>query len=252
MSEYLDSGIYRDRLLANGVPLRVASERTDYFMGVDIGQKRDHTAMAIVERAQVVYAGRDPVTYAPLEQIEFRLRYLKRLPLGLAYSSADGEESIVGRIEETFRRLRSDFGGIHGTQSGDLFTMVVDATGVGTPVVDLLKKERLACELVPVTITGGVQATQARDGWNVPKRDLVTGLQVMYEREELRMPKKMKLVDALVEELGNMGSRITETGKETYPAWREGVHDDLVLAVALAVWRAKQGKKSPWGSVRLV
>ena len=49
-----------------------------------------------------------------------------------------------------------------------------------------------------------------------------------------------------------MEVKISETGKDSYGAWREGAHDDLVLAVALAVWKAKKGKKSPWGTVRLI
>ena len=252
MGDYLESVIYQDALTSGGVPLRVASERSHYYIGLDIGQKRDHTAMAIVERAQVIFAGRDPATYAPLERVEHRLRYLKRLPLGLPYSAEDGEPSVVQFVATMMGRLRSRYGGAHGTAAGDRFTLVADATGVGTPVVELLRQARLGCELVAVTITGGAKEAQTRDGWNVPKRDLVTGLQVMYERDELRMADRMKLAGTLQEELANMGSRLTETGKETYSAWREGVHDDLVLAVALAVWRARQGRKSPWGRVRLV
>ena len=218
MGDYLESVIYQDALTSGGVPLRVASERSHYYIGLDIGQKRDHTAMAIVERAQVIFAGRDPATYAPLERVEHRLRYLRRLPLGLPYSAEAGLPSVVGFVERTMRRLRAEYGGVHGTMAGDGFTVVADATGVGTPVVELLRRARLGCELVAVTITGGAHETQTRDGWNVPKRDLVTGLQVMYERDELRMAGQMKLAGALLEELGNMGSRITETGKETYSA----------------------------------
>ena len=32
-----------------------------------------------------------------------------------------------------------------------------------------------------------------------------------------------------------------ETAHDSYGAWREGTHDDLVLAVALALWTAQQG-----------
>jgi hypothetical protein len=245
MNDVYDAQMY-------GTPLRVTSERSQFYMGVDIGQKRDHTAMAIVERAQTMFAGRDPVTYAPLERVEFRLRMLRRLPLGLPYVSEDGEPSIVNRVAATMRKLKSQYGGLHGWRMGQSITMVVDATGVGTPVVDQLRKEQLGCDIVPVTITAGSHPTQTRDGWFVPKRDLVTGLQVMYEGGRLRMARGMKLTATLMEELAGMESRTSETGKERYSAWREGARDDLVLAVALAVWRAKLGEKSPWGKVRLV
>jgi hypothetical protein len=34
--------------------------------------------------------------------------------------------------------------------------------------------------------------------------------------------------------------KITPSGNEQYGAWREGEHDDLVLAVALACWRVRK------------
>jgi hypothetical protein len=35
------------------------------------------------------------------------------------------------------------------------------------------------------------------------------------------------------------------TGNDSYEAWREGIHDDLVLSVALACWFAEQFKPTP-------
>ena len=38
--------------------------------------------------------------------------------------------------------------------------------------------------------------------------------------------------------LGGMRVKISLDGNDKYGAWREGEHDDLVLAAALACWRA--------------
>ena len=49
----------------------------------------------------------------------------------------------------------------------------------------------------------------------------------------------------LKEELLNFKMKINvATGHDSYEAWREGEHDDLVLAAALAVWAAdrKRGR----------
>jgi hypothetical protein len=40
----------------------------------------------------------------------------------------------------------------------------------------------------------------------------------------------------LVEELLAFQVRVTAAANETFGAWREGRHDDLVLAVAVAAW----------------
>ena len=68
--------------------------------------------------------------------------------------------------------------------------LVVDATGVGLPVVDMLRAARPGCEIAPVLITGG--ATQRYDGrmWHVPKVDLLAGLQGMLERGELKIARQ--------------------------------------------------------------
>ena len=42
-----------------------------------------------------------------------------------------------------------------------------------------------------------------------------------------------------VKEMAAMQVKITLTGHEQYGGWREGTHDDLVFAVALACWNAQ-------------
>jgi hypothetical protein len=226
-----------------GVDLHVAGERTEYVMGVDLGQKRDHTAIAILERSDVIYSERDALTWAHFEKTEYRLRFLKRLELGLTYPQ------IVEKVETIVRALQKECGSWGNRPS---LALVVDETGVGTAVVDLLRRCGLGCELVPVTITPGEREVRTKCGWNVPKRELVTGLQVMYENDELLMSGELNQLDVLLKELAEMQVRRSPTGHESFAVWREGVHDDLVLAVALAVWRARKGKRSPWGTVRLI
>jgi hypothetical protein len=45
----------------------------------------------------------------------------------------------------------------------------------------------------------------------------------------------------LVRELATFSAKLSRAGSETYEAWREQDHDDLVLAVALAAWAAESG-----------
>jgi len=39
----------------------------------------------------------------------------------------------------------------------------------------------------------------------------------------------------------NFRYKITQASNLTYESWREGAHDDLVLALSLAVWEAEKG-----------
>ena len=193
-----------------------------FYVGVDLGQKQDYTAIAVVERAEI-WAGRDAVSWEPVIEVRQSLRHLERVALGTSY------QEVVRRVREVAR-------------SGELAgrcTVVADATGVGGPVMDLLRGAELGCELVAVTITAGEKASRASGGWHVPKRDLVVGLQVMLEAGALRIAADLREGDTFVRELMEMRVRVTGARREQFGAWREGTHDDLVLAAALACWRAK-------------
>jgi hypothetical protein len=47
----------------------------------------------------------------------------------------------------------------------------------------------------------------------------------------------------LVKELMNFRVKITAHANDTYDAWREETHDDLVLALAMACWYRGQMMK---------
>jgi hypothetical protein len=193
-----------------------------YFVGVDLGQKQDHTAIAIVERAEV-QAGFDWANWAQVMEVRRRLRHLERIPLGTPYPEVVTRVRAVVQSEKLAGRC----------------TLVADATGVGGPVIDLLRAGGLGCPLVPVTITGGGQPQEVSGMWRVPKRDLVTGLQVMFETGELRIATRLREGETFVKELTNMRVKVSASGHESFAAWREGTHDDLVLAAALACWRSR-------------
>lgn len=56
----------------------------------------------------------------------------------------------------------------------------------------------------------------------------------------LQVAAGMKLGPVLVEEMAAMRVKQTLSGHEQFGAWREGEHDDLVFAVALAYWGPKK------------
>ena len=104
---------------------------------------------------------------------------------------------------------------------------------------------------MPVTITGGQVETMDQGFYRVPKRDLIIGLQVVLQRGGLQIAAGLKFGQKLVEELMAVEVRVSPAGNEQYAAWREGTHDDLVFAVALAYWSvAKAFPNGPRGNDR--
>jgi hypothetical protein len=107
--------------------------------------------------------------------------------------------------------------------------------------MDMLRRAELGCRrLWPVSITSGDLETYANGYYRVPKRDLIVGLQLLLQRRELQIAKGMKFGPVLAREMAEMRVKITPSGNEQYGVWREGEHDDLVLAVALACWGARK------------
>lgn len=183
-----------------------------FYLGLDLGQAQDYTALAVLEK----------------QGEEYHVRHLERPRLGTPYPA------IVERV----RSLLSS-GPLKGNTA-----LVVDKTGVGAPVVDMFRKAGL--RPVAVTITGGNVVTKEEDGYHVPKRDLVSTLQVLFQAGRLKVAAKLPQARLFVEELLNFQVKIDlRTAHDSYGAWREGTHDDLVLAVALACWYAEHPRPTP-------
>jgi len=121
------------------------------------------------------------------------------------------------------------------------------------PVVDLARwrgsgpsSSRMKFNMIPVTITGGdsQSANSSGDGFLVPKRDLVVGLQTAIRRKWLRICKGSPDASALIEELAAMRMVERDDGRAGFGA-RRGMHDDLVMATALAWWRVRRAGLAP-------
>jgi len=52
--------------------------------------------------------------------------------------------------------------------------------------------------------------------------------------------RRLRIAQALAKELETFQVKITAAANETFRAWREGRHDNLVLAVAVAAWQEEQ------------
>jgi hypothetical protein len=87
-------------------------------------------------------------------------------------------------------------------------SLAVDITGVGRPVLDLLRKARIfRATIRPITVTGGHEAhSDENGGWLVPRKELVSTLQVPLQQRRLRVGETLPEVPTLVQELLNFAS----------------------------------------------
>jgi hypothetical protein len=189
------------------------TEKT-FLVGLDLGQAADPSALAVLERTETRGEGlKAERTYACVA--------LKRWALGTSYVGI--VDDLKGLIEGNGRLAQCH--------------LIVDASGVGRPVVDLLRNAKLpVAKIVPVIITAGYNQSMAPDGYrHVAKSILIHNMKLLMEQQRLKFAKALKETKTLVRELENYRTKITPAANETWSA-REGCHDDLLLAVAIATW----------------
>jgi hypothetical protein len=178
-----------------------------YIVGVDLGQTSDYTAITILEKR---------------EDNAYDVRYLERVR-NTPYTT------IVMRLNHLVKRLPVRP------------YMAVDATGVGRPVVDMIRGTNLPATVYAITLTGGDSVIRNGMELHVPKRDVASAMAVLLQTGRLRVARGLKESETLLRELLNFRVRISLAGHDSYGAWSEQEHDDLVLAVGLAVWLAEKG-----------
>ena len=122
-------------------------------VGVDIGQKRDPTAIAVVEPEFRDVNGRREDYYL--------VRFLERQPLGTPYPQVVSRvQTVVNNVREQVARAAPP--SLFGPPLRPSIQLFVDATGVGQPVVDLLKG--VGVRVHAVYFTHGDRRTTQQDG----------------------------------------------------------------------------------------
>lgn len=203
---------------ADGSPIKP----NPLFIGVDFGQAQDYTAIVILERT------------GEKELPVWQLRHLERLPIGTGYPA---QVEHIGKVISTLKARDAKVE----------IKLIVDQTGVGRPVTDMLVKAEL--KPIPITITAGVRVNASGGSWHVPKRDLVSVVQVLLQSKRLKIAAGLPMASILTSELLNFKVTFNHRGHDSYGAgddvlsWREGDHDDTVLATALACWYGERSAK---------
>jgi hypothetical protein len=204
------------------------SDTVRYTTGLDVGPAQDFTAVAVLERTR----GPHP-SYPDRDVTHYAVRHLQRFPPGTPY----GEIAAV---------LAKRFGDAPLANS----SLAVDITGVGRPVVDLLRKAGIHAKLKPITVTGGHEAGRdASGGWLVPRKELVSTMQVLLQERRLKVAQALPEAAMLTQELLNFKAKPSTAPLDSFEAWRENPHDDLVLAVAIAAWVGERAMLRLWVDV---
>jgi hypothetical protein len=191
-----------------------------YHLGVDLGQANDPSAFAVIEDKQLPIAEYDAGGQQLLGERLLNVVHLERLH-GRDYT-------VIAR----FTAAMTERAPLRGRVS-----TVIDATGVGRALVDMIRSHGV--QLLPVTITGGTSQSRGEGGyWSVSKLQLMSDLAAHLESRRLRVVNN-QMGQELIAELNSFEVDFTAAGNMKVEFQRSGgYHGDLVIATSLALWSA--------------
>ncbi len=199
-----------------------------FCLSVDLGSEQDYTALCLIKRVEKIqdknlpYYNSRPIRDEPVMVVaELHLIRMEKIPLKTEYPViVRGIKAIINNPEYV----------------GNI-ALIVDQTGVGLPVMQMMYQAGLAP--IGITIHGGDRVTISPDHYGVPKRELAMALLTAYQMKRFKVPppSKMPIIKEFEKELQGFIMKIDKkTGHDTYEAWAERIHDDLVMSAALGVW----------------
>ncbi len=183
--------------------------RQTYFIGYDPAKDVDSAAIVIVEELNG----------------KLTIRSLKLLQRRDYPSQVDYIYSILRR--QTFRQANT--------------YLILDSTGVGKAVEDLLRNKGISC--IAATITAGQRSVKVDNyHYRVPKIVLVRQLLLSLQTGELIISRNHKLTPQLLDQLSGFKAKINRVGNVRFEAGDKDTHDDLVSALSLVAWYAREGR----------
>lgn len=185
-----------------------------WFLGLDLAQRQDFTALAVLELKWTI-TGRDAANWEHLWTPSLIVRALDRYELAQSYSTYT--EAVEDRVL-----------GIRECDPTSKIHLALDAAGPGAPIVDDFRNSNIDASVHPITITGGAHPTHSTHGANVPRRALVTRTLLLMEQGTLQVQPGLENWTALRDELLRLRAGDSHSK----------AHDDLAIALTLAVWQA--------------
>lgn len=114
--------------------------------------------------------------------------------------------------------------------------LTMDSTGLGDPIYDDL-------------VGRGMDNIMSFKFSESSRKDLLTNLQMLLEQGKIRLPEHNPHYEALISELQSMRYEIVGERGKTKIMVPEGLHDDMIMSLALACWELPQNPLPKPGSI---
>lgn len=211
----------------------------EYTISVDIAKKSDYTGIQIFKKIPFIDKGKKLLNQQPVIKAKYNLGGMYKYQ-GKRYGDL---VKNVGRIITNLN--------IEAIEKHDL---IVDGTGVGEVVVDMMRDKGLLP--TPIVFTGGDTSREVYAPYsdvfskskfshskmkvlkqiNVPKKDMVDCAVNFLEQKRLSMSPNVTYKEDFIYQLSNFKGKINEKGNTKFEADKETIHDDLVACFLMFAW----------------
>jgi hypothetical protein len=218
--------------------------KTRFVMGVDVGQIVDPTAICVIEYCEgVMDYGSDLERHTSQTEAlglqkgsqRWRCVHMERLPLGTKYGVI--VQHVAGLLATP--QLQAD-----PNKNRKASELVIDAGGAGG-VAEMFQAAGM--DPISVIIRGGLDTNwKGRNRFTVAKEELIGLLdaRLNHDRFPLTFSKHLVEGEAFRDEVADFTRSTSGAGRMKYEA-KQGKHDDMILAVSLAVWWLSRPKNPP-------
>lgn len=191
-----------------------------HVLGLDLGQASDPSALTVtrVETPFVRSFDGPGDGHRQFGKARYSTVWIERFDLGTPYPEVVRRVAAVKRAPET----------------GSDATLVMDATGVGRPVVDQFEEEGLTP--VQVVFTSGDSVKVGDGAYRVPKADIATTVQSLLQTGRLSIAEGLDGAGVLVREMKRFRVKYSQTGHARFEHATEGDSDDVLLSLACVLW----------------
>lgn len=212
-----------------------------FIVCTDLGKKRDNYANMVIEAKPTIVSGSSLLQNPDRTVTRYHIVYLEQQK-GLRYP--EQVSRLVNLVN--YAEIRNDY------------TLLVDGTGIGEPVVDYIRDAGLFP--IPIIFTNGntvneiyadigqvfagtqdkLRAARTLKEIRIPRDDLVSAGQILMQQDRIRVAQGINYREELETQLMSfVGTKLNKTtGRQKYEAADEEIHDDLVVDYLMGAWWA--------------
>jgi hypothetical protein len=200
------------------------------IIGVDLGRVYDAAAIVVIEDKLV----QRPTTAQPIT------RKIKPMDAPSMLTRIYGAIEVGRMVGVSYTEIAMRIATlVEHPRISRPYSLVLDTTGVGIAIWDMLCAPPYRLSPVGITSTAGKAVTESMSGYNVPKVDLMTNLEILLDQERFSWAAGMEDAETYREQMDHMKIELKKK-KETFGADDDRIHDDYPSATAVALWFAEK------------